>query len=77
MNRAADIEARNSMGETPLHIASKLGIVEAVEFLLDNGADIEAKDNLGNTPLLLSATPTNYLFSPVKYLSYCCGEVRR
>ena len=46
----ADIEAKNSVGDTPLHLAVQQGNVGMVKALPDNGADIEAK-NSSNTPL--------------------------
>ncbi|XP_075896134.1 BRCA1-associated RING domain protein 1 [Nelusetta ayraudi] len=42
---------RNHKGETPLHVASIKGDVEAVKELLDQGADPNQKDNAGWTPL--------------------------
>ena len=50
----ARCNAKNSDGQTPLHIASKLGFITVCEVLLDYGENIEinAQDNLGQTPLL-------------------------
>ncbi|RVE58103.1 hypothetical protein OJAV_G00206010 [Oryzias javanicus] len=42
---------RNYKGETPLHLASIKGDVEAVKELLDQRADPNQKDNAGWTPL--------------------------
>ena len=36
---------------TPLHEATKEGMVEVIEVLIEAGADIEAKDKYGDTPL--------------------------
>lgn len=47
----ADINARNSNGETPLHKAVENDKTELVEFLLAKGANSNAQDNQGETPL--------------------------
>lgn len=44
------LNAQNSKGRTPLHLAVSHGIREAVELLLKHGADIGVKDNDGKTP---------------------------
>ena len=45
-------EARNDLGEQPLHTASYAGNAETVRLLLDAGADIDARDdNFDGTPL--------------------------
>lgn len=38
-----------------IHLASELGLVQAVELLLDRGADFEHKDNCGRTSLLIAS----------------------
>jgi len=47
----ADIEAKNSWGETPLHCAAGSGYVENVEALIDGHADLNAIDDEGRTPV--------------------------
>lgn len=47
----AIIDAKDSGGETPLHIVSWNGKTRIVEFLINNGADVNARDCLGKTPL--------------------------
>ncbi|XP_044461374.1 protein CfxQ homolog [Mangifera indica] len=49
-----DLEAKNTYGETPLHVAAKNGCNEAARLLLAHGALIEAKTKYGVTPLMLS-----------------------
>jgi ankyrin repeat protein len=47
----ADANAKDNLGETPLHWASKNGHSQAVIELLEHGADVNAKDNVGIIPL--------------------------
>jgi len=48
----ADVNARDSVLRTALHVAAAEGQVAAVEFLIKNGADVNAVDRYGNTPLM-------------------------
>ena len=54
LSHKADVNARNSDGQTPLHFAAQQGQLQAVEWLLKHGADVNAKDNKGVTPLSLT-----------------------
>ena len=53
--QGADVNARDSNGNTPLMLAARSGHSEIVQFLIDRGADVHLKDNLGNTPLIDTA----------------------
>ncbi|KXJ86445.1 hypothetical protein Micbo1qcDRAFT_219444, partial [Microdochium bolleyi] len=55
VQHGADIEARDSDGQTPLASALRRGHVEVAESLLVHGADVEARDNGRDTPLMLAA----------------------
>lgn len=46
-----NIEARDALGRTPLHIAALFGLEDMVELLLDRGADVNSRDQWGVTPL--------------------------
>ncbi|KAL8646016.1 MAG: hypothetical protein Q9226_007044 [Calogaya cf. arnoldii] len=48
-------EASDGNGSRPLHVATKLGLVDMVSLLLDLGSDIEAKDNWARTPVIDAA----------------------
>lgn len=45
------VEKRNNKGETQLHIACRLGKVDRITELLNQGANTNTKDNAGWTPL--------------------------
>ncbi len=55
----ANINARNIMGETPLHIFAKYGSPAAAQLLLDAGADVNAQNLKGETPYTVSASRTD------------------
>src|SRR5207237_2615928 len=46
----ADINARDSVGDTPLPAATYAGPNTVVEYLVTHGAAINAKNNVGLTP---------------------------
>lgn len=54
LKNGVDINIKNDLGKTPLHIAVKNGWYDCLCYLLDKGADMNAIDLDGNTPLLLS-----------------------
>ncbi|XP_031787640.1 serine/threonine-protein phosphatase 6 regulatory ankyrin repeat subunit A-like [Nasonia vitripennis] len=47
----ADLEARDSMGRTPLHIATIMGCVRFVDLFIQRGADVNAVDDRNETAL--------------------------
>jgi len=51
----ADVNAKDSFGFTPLHIATDKGYEAMVKVLLAHGADVNAKDQDEQTPLLIAA----------------------
>ena len=64
----ADVHARTSDGEMPLHIAAACNVsTEVCELLLQNGADINVKDSIGHTPLHY-ASSHNPNIKMLKYL---------
>lgn len=50
--KGANVNARNSKGETPLQLASNVGFVEGVEALLALGAKVDEPNSTGETPLI-------------------------
>jgi ankyrin repeat protein len=53
--QGADIDARDQMGRTPLHVAAANGEVELVKFLLNQGARVDAQERANDTPLHAAA----------------------
>jgi ankyrin repeat protein len=49
-----DVNARNDVGETPLHGAAFRGVNEVVEYLVAKGAVLDARDSRGWTPLTIA-----------------------
>lgn len=51
------IDATNTLGETPLHLATRTpGAHEIAKFLVDKGADVNHEATDGNTPLHMAIT---------------------
>lgn len=50
----SNLEEKNAIGETALHIVSKKGDLRKVNKLLEAGAQIDCFDEFGNTPLHIS-----------------------
>lgn len=46
----AEVDRRDSTGETPLHLAAFAGLPEIAGLLVDAGADLQARDNRKLTP---------------------------
>ena len=55
ISEGADINEKNSQGESPLYIAAWTGNLTALEILIDAGADVNIRDIYGDTPLMAAA----------------------
>jgi ankyrin repeat protein len=56
VDHGADVNARSTIGRTPLIVAaSTSGTAEVVRLLLDKGADVNVADTAGITPLIAAA----------------------
>ena len=55
LTKGAAVNARNSMGETPLHLASNNRLKGVMELLLAHKADVNVRDKSGLTPLHAAA----------------------
>jgi cytohesin len=49
------VSSKDDIGDTPLHLAARMGHMNMVELLLAHGASVNVKDNAGITPLHLAA----------------------
>jgi ankyrin repeat protein len=55
LQRGADVNSKDGLGETPLHYAARYCRVGVAELLLKAGADPNAKNEFNETPLHLTA----------------------
>ena len=51
LDSGADLNTKDALDRTPLHIAAFYGRIKIVELLVAKGADVNAKDHTGMTPL--------------------------
>ena len=54
LEKGADVQVSNSVGQTPLMIAATNGHAAIAKLLLDHGAVVDEQDALGRTPLILA-----------------------
>jgi len=54
VEKGANVNAVNQMGETPLHGAAFRGVNDIAQLLIDKGAKLDAKDMRGWTPLFVA-----------------------
>jgi ankyrin repeat protein len=59
LEKKADINAKNKVGDTPIHIATRKGNKEIVSVLLEQKADINAKNKVGDTPIHIATRKGN------------------
>jgi ankyrin repeat protein len=69
----SDINKRNLLGYTPLHVACLNDDVEVVRYLLDIGADIRIKTAAGFSSIVLSEISGCTLVS--EFFSDCLGRL--
>jgi ankyrin repeat protein len=59
VSSGADVNARNTVGETALMWAASTGKLDVVEFLVSHGANVNVADNKGQTALMGAANAGN------------------
>lgn len=52
IGKGANVNSRDSKGQTPLVVASNFGFTEGVELLVTHGARVDESNNAGETPLI-------------------------
>lgn len=58
-NNLSDVNTKNNLGQTPLHIAAFLNNYIASQILINNKANLNIQDDFGKTPLHLAAYSQN------------------
>lgn len=58
IEKGTDVNAKNTVGDTPLHYAAKSGSAgkDIIELLIAKGIDVNAKNNKGQTPVDIAAS---------------------
>ena len=75
LDAGCDKEAKND-GQTPLHLAIRVGNMKAAKFLVDAGCDKDAKDDMGNTPLHHAIYEPNMELAKLLVEAGCDKEVK-
>ena len=60
-NMNIDVNLKDAVGRTPLHIAAEKADIRTMMFLIENGADVNIADANGNTPLIFIINKTGNL----------------
>ena len=59
IGQGANVNMRNSKGETPLVVACNVGFIEGVQYLLGAGARVDESGSTGETPLIAAVHNRN------------------
>ena len=63
INKKLNVNRKNKNGETPLHLAIKIGVFDIIKLLLENGANIKLKNKNGITPFDLADEEMRVVFN--------------
>ena len=66
--RGSDVDAVDKNGQTPLHLAAKNGLADAVNVLLQRKAKFETRDKLGRTPLEIAVENSTVRSKPIEFI---------
>ncbi|XP_041374024.1 uncharacterized protein LOC121387078 isoform X1 [Gigantopelta aegis] len=61
--KGANVNAKDTFLNTPLHIAAEISSVECVEFLIEKGAEVNVTNKSGKTPLHSAVMPIIFLYN--------------
>ncbi|ORX81654.1 ankyrin, partial [Anaeromyces robustus] len=74
IDQGADINIKNTDGDTPLIIATKKNYMECCEKLISNDVDVHCKDISGNTPLMIAIKNENYGLTQLLIGNSCIND---
>tara|TARA_B110000046_G_C12951950_1_gene380548 strand:+ start:430 stop:924 length:495 start_codon:yes stop_codon:yes gene_type:complete len=75
-----DVNGRLPNGDTPLHVATRLGHIDAAHVLIVSGSNVHAKNGLGYSPIQTAARyngSRDLLLMLLKFGCYGCEKDRR
>lgn len=64
-DKGADLESKDKLGKTSLHIAAEISSLEMVQILVEKGANVNAGTKLGYSPLHLAVSNGEFEFLSV------------
>lgn len=78
LKNGANVNATTFSGNTPLHVASGLGMDQLVHLLIRNGANINIRNLEGDTPLYTKVcwTFTNIVLRDNMNFGYCVLSIQ-
>ena len=57
VNKGADVNVKDTYGQTPLHLAASKGQIKVIRCLIENGANVNVtQETTGSTPLHRAAS---------------------
>jgi len=60
LQKNADVNERDSRGNTPLSLAANYGYLDIVRVLLDKNANVDSRNAAGNTPLMTAVSSYSF-----------------
>ena len=60
MKNSLDVNAKDGLKHTPIHLAAAFRSDKGIEFLIKKGANLTVVDNCNQTPLHVACMPSDY-----------------